>query len=442
MKPTDSLKQSAAAAAAVCVLLCAPSAAGAQEGRRQWTLQSCIDYALAGNVDMRQAKAQAAIAAETTAQSRASLFPSLSGAVSYNYSDYPLADYMGDGSVAGSYQLDARWVLYQGGQRRAAIRQSLLQQEGADADEQATVMDIKVAVVSGYMQVMYAREAVAVSEAQLQVSEQQLERGRQMHTVGSLSRSDLAQLVSQCSQDRYALAVARKALDAYCLTLKQTLELDAAADMDVATYAVDDSMVMRAVGAKADVLEQAAGASPSLRSAGIAVRVQELQVDVARSGRRPTLTMQAGVGTGHSTASDAAVADQLRDGTHTTVGLTLSIPIYSQRENRTAINKAGIGVEQARLQSEQARKQLVSTVENIYLDAVSSQAQYEAAREQLTAATESYTLVVEQFAAGMRNTVELLAEKQTVQQASQDLLQSKYTAAMNLLLLDIYRGLM
>ena len=42
----------------------------------------------------------------------------------------------------------------------------------------------------------------------------------------------------------------------------------------------------------------------------------------------------------------------------------------------------------------------------------------------------------------MRNTVELLAEKQTVQQASQDLLQSKYTAAMNLLLLDIYRGLM
>lgn len=99
-------------------------------------------------------------------------------------------------------------------------------------------------------------------------------------------------------------------------------------------------------------------------------------------------------------------------------------------------------MEQARLQSEQARKQLVSTVENIYLDAVSSQAQYEAAREQLTAATESYTLVAEQFAAGMRNTVELLAEKQTVQQASQDLLQSKYTAAMNLLLLDIYRGLM
>ena len=49
-------------------------------------------------------------------------------------------------------------------------------------------------------------------------------------------------------------------------------------------------------------------------------------------------------------------------------------------------------------------------------------------------------LLSEQFSLGMKNTVELLTEKNNLLQARQETLQAKYTALMNLTLLNFYGG--
>ena len=85
------------------------------------------------------------------------------------------------------------------------------------------------------------------------------------------------------------------------------------------------------------------------------------------------------------------------------------------------------------------QKQLLKTVEGIYLDATSSQTQYLSASEQLNYVTESYKLVDEQFSLGMKNTVELLTEKNNFLTAQQQQLQAKYMALMSIQLLNIYQ---
>ena len=52
----------------------------------------------------------------------------------------------------------------------------------------------------------------------------------------------------------------------------------------------------------------------------------------------------------------------------------------------------------------------------------------------------SFALVSEQFNLGMKNTVELLTEKNNLLMARQQLLQAKYMAILNRQLLKFYQG--
>ena len=60
--------------------------------------------------------------------------------------------------------------------------------------------------------------------------------------------------------------------------------------------------------------------------------------------------------------------------------------------------------------------------------------------ESVKAAMQSYSLVEEQFNLGMKNTVELLTEKNNLLAAQQELVQAKYMAVLNLQLLNFYQG--
>lgn len=52
----------------------------------------------------------------------------------------------------------------------------------------------------------------------------------------------------------------------------------------------------------------------------------------------------------------------------------------------------------------------------------------------------SYDLAQEQFNLGMKNTVELLTEKNNFLSARQEMLQAKYMAILNIQLLRFYQG--
>ena len=117
--------------------------------------------------------------------------------------------------------------------------------------------------------------------------------------------------------------------------------------------------------------------------------------------------------------------------------MTLSIPIYSNRSNRTALNKARISAENTRLEKLSIEKDLLKEVESAYLGALSNQSRYIAALQQ----EQSYDLTYEQFSLGVKNTVELITAQNELVSAQQEVLQSKYMTLLNLELLDIYQGI-
>ena len=123
-----------------------------------------------------------------------------------------------------------------------------------------------------------------------------------------------------------------------------------------------------------------------------------------------------------------------------TLGLTLSIPIFDQKQTKVAVQKAELAIRTNELNLESTQKQLYSDVENYWLNATTAQQQYRAAKTNQESMQQSYELVSEQFRLGLKNIVELITGKNNLLQAESQKIQSKYTALYNLAMLRFYQG--
>ena len=130
----------------------------------------------------------------------------------------------------------------------------------------------------------------------------------------------------------------------------------------------------------------------------------------------------------------------MKYGWNNMIGISLSIPIFDNRQNKSNVQKAKLQYSNSQLNLATKQKELYSTVESLWLDALNAQQQYAAADTKLKSSQTSYDMVSEQFTLGMKNTVELLTEKNNLQSAQQQRLQAKYMAELDRALLDFYAG--
>lgn len=120
-------------------------------------------------------------------------------------------------------------------------------------------------------------------------------------------------------------------------------------------------------------------------------------------------------------------------------GFSVSIPLFDNRQTKTAVNKACIQQQQILLDMKNEQTQLYSTIENYWLQANTNQSQYQAAKVSRESAQESYNLLSEQFRLGLKNIVELRTGKDNLLRAQQNELQAKYLAILNLDMLKFYQ---
>lgn len=423
-----------------------------ESGQKVWTLDDCISYALENNISLKQSRLTAESAEIDVKTARSALFPNLSFSTSQSLINRPYQESSSTVSgteilysenstnYSGNYGLNASWNIYSGGANRKTIRQNELNSRIAHLDAETAANSIEESIAQTYVQILYAAESVKVNENTLEVSIAQMERGKQLLEAGSLSRADYAQLQSQVSSDKYQLVSSESALQDYKLQLKQLLELDQDEEMLLAMPEISDENVMSLVPSKRDIFNAALGIRPEIESGKLNVEMSELNIGIARAGFLPTLSLSAGIGTNHTTGTDFTFTQQIKNGWNNSIGLTLSVPIFSNRQNRSAVEKARIQYRTSELDLIQTHKDLYKSIENLWLDANSAQTQYDAAKEQVSSARTSYDLVNEQFSLGMKTTVELLTEKNNLQSAQQQLLQAKYMAVLNKALLRFYAG--
>lgn len=419
---------------------------------RQWSLKDCIDYALANNIQLQKAKLQEYSALEDVKQSQSALLPSLSLSTSQNVSYNPWPE-QGSAMIAGnkvqasvdkvyyngSYSLSGNWTVWDGNKKQNTVKLNKLTAQQAQLDSATTANNILEQIAQLYVQILYSNEAISVTKESLKTSQTNEERGKTMVSVGKMSKADLAQLTAQRAQDEYSIVEAESNLRNYKRQLKQLLQIADNEEFDVTIPLTTDEMALKEVPALNDVYTASLEQRPEIKNAKLGIESSDLSVKIAKAGKMPSIGLNAGLSTNTSSMSNNAWGTQLKNNLTFGGGVTISIPLFDNRQTKTAVNKAMIQKQSYLLDLQDKQTTLYSTVENYWLQAVTNQNKFKAAQVSTESAQASYELLSEQFKQGLKNIVELMTGKNNLLQAQQNELQSKYLAILNLNMLEFYK---
>lgn len=419
----------------------------------QWTLQECLDYALAHNISLQKKKLAVKSATEDVKGAKAALLPSLSISTNQNMGYKPWRDAstisISNGSVDtkvnktyynSTYSLGASWTVWDGKKNINTVKLDRMLEQQAALDSAVTANSIQEKIAQLFVQILYLNEAVKVSEQALETSTKNVERGQKMVEVGKLSKADVAQLTAQMESDRYNIVSSQSQLADYKLQLKQVLEITDDSPFDIAIPQTTAAMAMQPIPSLTAVYQEALLKRPEIEKSKLAIQSSDLNIKIAKAGWKPSVSLSASAGTGTSTQTDNAWGTQLKTNFDLAAGVTIRVPILDNRKTKTAVNKARISQENAILDLQEQQKTLYATIEKYWLDATTNQNKYTAALATEASEQQSYDLLSEQFHLGLKNIIELMTGKDKLMAAQLNTLQSKYLTILNIELLKFYQG--
>jgi len=419
--------------------------------QKKWTMQECIDYAMANNITLQKSKLQKQSATEDLKGSKAALLPTLNASTNQSVGYQPWKD-SGVSTVTngmvntkvdktyynGSYAVNAQWTVWNGNRNTNTIKLNKITEDEAELQSKETANSIQERIAQLYTQILYLDENVKVNEQMLETAKKNEERGQEMVNVGKMSKADLAQLSAQRATDEYNIVETRSQLLNYKLQLKQLLEITDETEFDVAIPEITDTMVLKEVPTLQGVYQQALLNRPEIERSKLAIKSSDVNLSVAKAGWLPTVSMTGSFGTSTNSLSSNGWGKQMKTNFDAMAGVSVSVPIYDGRSTKTSVNKAKIQQLSAQLDLLDQQKTLYSTIQEYWLNAQTNQQKYKAACATVESEQQSFDLLQEQFRLGLKNIVELMTGKDNLLSAQQNQLQSKYQTIYNQQMLKFY----
>lgn len=437
----------------ILVIVTATSTNTMAQNIKKWSLRQCIDYAMDNNIQLQKSKISENVAETELKQAKAGLLPNLSGSMTQSLSYRPFqksSSNFVNGSITsnssnktiqnGSYGINANWTVWNGGINTNSIKSKQKNLEITRLESMQQANSIQEQITQLYVQILYSSDAVKVNKEINKKDSIAYVQGQEMLKAGKLSRSDLQQLKAAVSESGYAVVYSITQVRNYKLQLKQLLELQPGEEFDITPISTDESLVTSTIPDKMDVYSTALASRPEIISGKYNIESSELQLKIAKAGYMPTVSLTGGIGDNHMTGTNENFGNQMKYNLSGSVGLTLSIPIFDNRQTKSAIEKAKYNYANAQLDLTDKEKDLYSAIETYWLNATSNQQRFIAAKSNVESQQENNDLISEQFRLGLKDIVELTTSRSSLLQAKQEMLESKYMTLLNVQLLKFYSG--
>lgn len=413
---------------------------------RAWTLPQCIDYALENNISIKQSEInleQQEVALNTSLNSR---LPGVSASAGQNFSFGRglTADntYANTNTTSTSFSVGADVPVFNGFKIKNDIAMSKLNLEAATADLDKAKDDIRVAVAQAYVQILYNMEILDVASNQVSIDEQQLARVQEMMDNGKASQAEVSAQKATLAQSVLSETQARTNLSLSLLDLTQLLELPSPEDFSVVRPSVSDLQVRLLMNPEY-IYEDALGIKASIKAEEIRLGYASRDIDMAKSGKLPTISLSGGLGTNFYTSSgypSKPFFDQLGNNFSQYLGLNLNVPIFSRYSTRNQIRSAKLRYDNQQLALDNAKKNLFKEIQQAYYNAVAAEEKYRSSEAAADSARDAFELTQAKYENGKATVTEYNESKGRYVSAASDLAQARFQYLYQSELLDFYSG--
>lgn len=404
----------------------------AEAQSKEWTLQQCVDTAVARNRTVKQqtiTKKNREIAYD---QARKNLLPNLNASATQNwtYGRSLGADnvYSASNSSSMSFGINSSLTLFDGMKMKYNIDVARANMKASEADLDKIRQDLMLNVALGYMQILLNKELLQVAQDQLNITRTKIEQRKVLVDAGKLAEGELLDLVAQEAKEDMSRLQAENTLNLSLLDLAQLLELDDFSNFDVVVPEKLSESDLQMLSAD-EVFRSALTHRPEIKGAEYLVKSSEYSLKVAQSAYYPTLSLGASYGSGYyrmSKATNPSFAQQLGDNKQTQFGLTLSVPIFNKFEVRNGVRTAQLNVSSSKVNVDNAKIELRKNIQQAYYNAVGAKARWDAALKSETASREAYRYANQKYEAGRASIYELYQAKSNLTQVLGEEAQAKY----------------
>lgn len=405
-----------------------------------WDLASCLEYAKSNNLQLRGLRLSKKSAEQDALLAKSAVLPNLYASASQSFNHYNLNPNSSSPAVGvtGSYGITSSWTLYKGGYLKQDIKQKDLSVQSANFSILESENDITLQITQAYLSILLDKESIVYNQDLVKTSEAQLKQTQDQFRVGSVAKKDVAQFQAQLATDQYNLIASQNAERQDKVTLKQLLQLPDSKSFDVVKP--DTVIGDKKLEPLDSVQKYALLNRPEVKNAVLGLQIADLNLDKAKSGYLPTLSMNANVGTSYANGTVYNAFRQFDNNFSQQAGITLSIPIFTQRQNKTNVAKAKIDRMQADLTLENTKTTLALTTEKAMITAQNAIDQLQSAVEQLKYNQEVYRIANQELKIGAANLVAFYQQRNLYVQALQAYIQAKYNAALASRIYEFYIG--
>ena len=400
----------------------------------QFTLEDCLRFAFANSYDRKSMELSAESQQVTYEQSKQSRLPSVNASASETYSNNKNGS-----NYSGNVGVGASVVIYQGGNINKSIKQNRLNMERSEMQLQQYDNQLSVQILQAFLSALSNNELLEYQEFMLNSSRAQMKQGQERYKVGSILESDMLLLEAQYISDSTNVIETRISRDNSIMSLKVLLSMDPLDNLQIIQPNTDNLDDMTAsLPTEEAAIDMALEAYPSLKLSQYDILLAENNISMAKTGYMPSLNANANVGTGHTDFDN--VGQQFDDRFNQSIGISLSIPIYSRGQNRANVKRSKIALEQAQLDYEQTQLDVRQTVSLAYRNVISSYNTFKASEMKENAYSKSYNAYEVQFNYGKITAVELLQQQNNYLNVLNTFIRNKYTLLLQRKILDVYMG--
>ncbi len=409
-----------------------------------WSLQDCIDYAIEHNITIKDATLDKNLAEVDYSKAKSSRLPNLFGSASQNFSngstiDPITSDYVTDQIHSTNVGINSSMTLFQGNQLSNQIKQNKILLEQSIFLEEVEKNNIVLNILEVYLQTLYSKESIAIAENNVVASEKEVERAKARLDAGTIALGDYTEAQSQAATNKFNVISAKNDYQQYIIQLKQLLELSPLEDIQIET--IDENMDLINLDIdKNQLYNNAIGFLPEIQASNLNIAANEKELDIAKGGFLPTLSLTGSIGSGYTSINDNTFSDQFDVNFNQKLGLSLTIPIFNRNQTKAAVKTASINIDKAQIQKQNTEKEVYRKVETAYQNAISAQEQVIAAEASKVSAEQSYKLAQKKYELGGLSTTDLVLSQNTYTNAQQNYLQSKYLNILYHELLQFYQG--
>lgn len=324
--------------------------------------------------------------------------------------------------------------LFNGGHNYHNIAEKRKMKKAAEAGMGKSINDIKISVITAYYQIFLSREAINLSETQIDIAKNQHHQVEGLVEAGALPHREASQAKANVSMRELELLEAKNSMKKARLQLKQLTGIDD----DFALHKFDELQPSYTATPYESVKSTALASFPELAQLRYQSQAYESRIHKLRGLRYPQLSLIGGVETRSSSLQPVEQRQQLSNNLSQYVGVRISVTLLDrfQLNNQIALSK--LEIEENRSRIDQQKNELETRVQEAYLDMKEANKRYETLTEREKALADQFEYAQKSYLAGAMKLVDYNYIYSQYTSVQIERLHAKYDRHMKIELYEFY----